>query len=216
MELKKEFECTIQVYKHFENITVHYLLMISLIAMKLFLGYSTTPYKSMVAKGIQPFDSKDYRRYLLEVQCNQRLGYIRRYRDINFDIEAFRGHSAFLGHYYRHLFHTVKFVVSQCDNFLSYKAKIHYLRLLRAQLSNHEQIMIFYNWLSGYGKAWENGENKFFTEFVMIHNLWHNLLIDDKFIKGKIKCLIDKPVKYREGDLFEKDPDEYLKPLQKT
>ncbi|RYE12103.1 MAG: hypothetical protein EOP45_23460, partial [Sphingobacteriaceae bacterium] len=43
--------------------------------------------------------------------------------------------------------------------------KIKYLRILRAQLSNHEQILLFYNWLSGHGKNWENDNQHFFTKY---------------------------------------------------
>ncbi len=59
----------------------------------------------------------------------------------------------------------------QEETFLTYEEKIKYLRVLRAQLSNHEPIMIFYNWLSGYGRHWEDDKNRFFTEYCMIHNL---------------------------------------------
>ncbi|WP_343665367.1 putative phage abortive infection protein [Chryseobacterium mucoviscidosis] len=90
---------------------------------------------------------------------------------IPFNIPAFAGHSNFLGHYYRHLFHTVKFVVSYDPEILTEDEKMNFLRLLRAQLSNHEQALLFYNWLSEYGGNWENDTNQFFTKYKMIHNL---------------------------------------------
>lgn len=123
--------------------------------------------------------------------------------DINFNIFAFEGHSEFLGHYYRHLFHTVKYVVSV--DLLTYGDKIRYLRILRAQLSNHEQMMLFYNWLSGYGDKWENDENQFFTEYCMIHNLWYNELFDDPYITQFISFLKNKPVTHRSNTMFEID-----------
>jgi len=121
--------------------------------------------------------------------------------DIKGSIRLFDGHSDFLGHYFRHLFHTVKFVVSQEG--LDYNKKRKYLRVLRAQLSNNEQAMLFYNWLSYYGNAWEDSDNQFFTEYSMIHNLWHNRLFDDDFIKETIKDLDKKSVDFRIGDMFE-------------
>lgn len=60
------------------------------------------------------------------------------------------GVSHLVGHYFRHLFMTVKFVV-QSDVIKDYEDKMKYLKILRAQLSNHEQIMLYYNWLAGYG-----------------------------------------------------------------
>jgi len=124
-----------------------------------------------------------------------------RQHDINsnlyFNIIAFEGHSGILGHYFRHLYHTVKFVVEQKDDFLSYKKKIKYLKVLRAQLSNYEQIMMFYNWVAGYGGTWENDENRYFTEYKMIHNLWYKDMLDNTFINGKVDELRQKPVVLR-------------------
>lgn len=105
--------------------------------------------------------------------------------DINYDYktkndllyELFNGYSNFFGHYYRQLFQTVKFVVKQES--LIYEEKRNYLRILRAQLTNYEQVMLFYNWLSGFGNQWENQDNKYFTDYRMIHNIYNDLLIDD-------------------------------------
>ena len=125
--------------------------------------------------------------------------------EVNFGILAFEGHSEFLGHYYRHLFHTVKFVAFQEETFLTYEEKIKYLRVLRAQLSNHEQIMIFYNWLSGYGRHWEDDKNRFFTEYCMIHNLWYSELFKDNFISENVDLLRNKDVILRKNKMFEMD-----------
>lgn len=95
--------------------------------------------------------------------------------ELNYDI--FEGYSSFLGHYYRQLFQTVKFVVT--INFLTYEEKRKYLRILRAQLTNHEQVMLFYNWLAKFGEKWQNSENKFFTDYRMIHNIYNELIISD-------------------------------------
>ena len=92
------------------------------------------------------------------------------------DYPIFKGYSSQLGHYYRHLYQTVKFVVSQPENKVSYEEKRSYLRILRAQLSNIEQALLFYNWYSDFGKQWENTSNKFFTDYRIIHNLYNDLL----------------------------------------
>jgi len=81
----------------------------------------------------------------------------------------FDGHISRLAHYYRHLFHTVKFVVKQPETLVSYEQKLDYLQTLRAQLSNHEQVMLYYNAIAGYGDAWFR--NDYFTTYKMIHNL---------------------------------------------
>jgi len=96
------------------------------------------------------------------------------------EYDLFIGRSSYLGHYYRHLYQIVKFVVKQ--EFMSYEDKRKYLRILRAQLSNQEQVMLFYNWLSDFGSQWEeineNG-NKFFSDYRMIHNIWPEMVFDE-------------------------------------
>lgn len=118
------------------------------------------------------------------------------------DFMAHKGYSSFLGHYYRHLFMMVKFVVKS-DMITEYNDKMKYLKMLRAQLSNHEQIMLFYNWMSGYGEDWENEDNRYFTEYRMIHNLWQDELYQNVYILVKVKELENKPVSLRTSPLFE-------------
>jgi hypothetical protein len=123
---------------------------------------------------------------------------------LKFVIDAFRGHSSDLGHYFRHLFTLVKFVVNS-PVLKTYNDRMRYLKILRAQLSNYEQIMLFYNWVSDYGGRWEDKDHQYFTEYVMIHNLWYNQLSDNKFIRKKVKELKKIPVKDRQGPMFEID-----------
>lgn len=63
------------------------------------------------------------------------------------------GHQFKLGHYYRHLFQSVKYIDEQ--ELLSYKEKYEYLKTLRAQLSTPEQYLLFFNTISSMGRAWE-------------------------------------------------------------
>lgn len=108
------------------------------------------------------------------------------------DFREYKGYSSSLGHYFRHLFLIVKFV-AYSDAIPDYKNKMKYLKILRAQLSNHEQIMLFYNWLSSdYGGSWENEENRFFTEYKIIHNLWVGELFKNQYIVDAVNSLIDK------------------------
>ena len=102
-------------------------------------------------------------------------------RDITQMLEfpLFKGHAHQLAHYYRHLFQTVKFIANQDESFISYEKKRNYLRILRSQLSNTEQTLLFYNWHSDFGKQWESEKNKFFTDYRMIHNLYNELLISE-------------------------------------
>jgi hypothetical protein len=87
------------------------------------------------------------------------------------------GNSNQLAHYYRQLFQTVKFIVYQKK--FPYEEKRKYIRILRSQLSNEEQTLLFYNWFSDFGKQWENENNRFLTDFRMIHNLFPNMLVNE-------------------------------------
>ena len=58
-----------------------------------------------------------------------------------------------------------------------------YLGMLRAQMTSEEQMLLFYNWYSGYGYQWEEKEgNRFFSRYKMIHNIeskyWKFLGVD--------------------------------------
>jgi hypothetical protein len=103
----------------------------------------------------------------------QRYG-IKRYK-----YTLFCGYSSILAHYYRNLFQIVKFIVSQNNTGMDYPDKRKYLRILRAQLSNQEQVMLFYNWKSGFGTNWESKINHFFTDYRMIHNISNDIIIKD-------------------------------------
>ena len=74
-------------------------------------------------------------------------------KNVNFPYKLFEGHQSRLGHYFRHLYQTVKFVDEQASILLSYKEKYSYIKVLRAQLSTQEQAFLFYNSLSDMGKA---------------------------------------------------------------
>lgn len=123
---------------------------------------------------------------------------------LDFNFKPFSGHASNLGHYFRHLFLAVKSIVYS-DTIVEYPEKMKYLKLLRAQLSNHEQILLFYNWLGHHGEPWENHENKFFTEYCMIHNLWHDQILQDNFIQGKVDTLRKSATQFREGPMYEID-----------
>ncbi|MDR1005715.1 MAG: putative phage abortive infection protein [Bacteroidales bacterium] len=125
---------------------------------------------------------------LVEKLASEEYGILASYKPRKVDFIPFDGHSSSLGLYYRHLFQTVKYVVSK--DFLTYEEKRNYLRILRASMSNEEQALLFYNWLSGYGAKWEDKDNHFLTDFRMIHNVKPEMIIEDfdlESIFSKIK-----------------------------
>lgn len=102
------------------------------------------------------------------------------------DFCPFNGHSAILGHYFRHLYQTVKFIANSKE--LKYfPAKYEYMKIIRAQLSNFEQVMLFYNSYFFSGEIWwedpsvnfksKSGSSiSYFLDFLLIKNLPFNLI----------------------------------------
>ncbi|MEQ8575959.1 MAG: putative phage abortive infection protein [Fulvivirga sp.] len=84
-----------------------------------------------------------------------------------FYYQPFDGHADRLGHYFRHLFQTVKYIEEQKESLLDSKLKYSYIKTLRAQLSNHEQLMLYYNSSAWFSDKWK----LFFTEYRLIKNL---------------------------------------------
>ncbi|WP_367210068.1 putative phage abortive infection protein [Sphingobacterium sp. R2] len=135
----------------------------------------------------------------------------------SFVYQPFLGQSTRLGHYFRHLYFIVKFVAERKSELFDYSLKRYFLKILRIQLSNEEQVLIFYNWLSGYGQKWEeiNLEqrkaktgNYFFTDYRMIHNLNQDYLIkgidlDKIFNTLDYKQFLFEKNRRKSDDLFE-------------
>ena len=84
------------------------------------------------------------------------------------------GHAFRLGHYFRHLYSTVEYIDSQ--NNLSKDEKYEYVKILRTQLSNTEQMVFLANSLSDMGGPWElfrkeDDGKRFITTYNLIKNI---------------------------------------------
>jgi Putative phage abortive infection protein len=90
------------------------------------------------------------------------------------EYSPFNGHSTNLGHYFRHLFQIVKLIIDQDDSII--QNKYEYFKILRAQLSTHEQLLLFYNIQSILGKPWESVKTESGKEW--------NIVTDFRFIKN--------------------------------
>lgn len=92
------------------------------------------------------------------------------------------GHQSRLGHYFRHLFQTTKYINNQSNELLNYQKKYEYIKTLRAQLSNFEQALLFINSLTDFGAPWElsetNKDKKLLTKYNFIKNLTPDLIDD--------------------------------------
>ncbi len=85
-------------------------------------------------------------------------------------------YNAKLGHYFRHLYQIIKLVSN--ENLLDEKEKYEYIKIVRAQLSDYEQILLYYNSLSKMGEKWitplhekEIEKMCFIARFKLIKNI---------------------------------------------
>lgn len=83
----------------------------------------------------------------------------------------FDGHLSRLSHYIRHLFQLIKFINDQQDDVLNYEAKYDYASTVRAQLSAHEQLLLYYNALSVLGKPWLENDNNLLRKYCMVKSI---------------------------------------------
>lgn len=68
-------------------------------------------------------------------------------------LNLLEGNNGNLGLYYRQLYHIVK-IVATSQVILDEKEKYEYVKILRTQLSDYEQILLYYNSLTYVGKKW--------------------------------------------------------------
>ncbi len=73
-----------------------------------------------------------------------------------YPFKLFNGHHARIGHYFAHLYQTIKYINSQEE--ISYSEKYNYVKTLRAQLGPHEQTLLFFLSLTDHGIKWEKAE----------------------------------------------------------
>lgn len=75
-----------------------------------------------------------------------------------------------LGRYFRHLFQIVRYVDEQPDNLYEDKDwKSGVLNILRSQMSDYEQLLLYYNAQSSLGHAWD--EKHYIEKYRLIKNI---------------------------------------------
>ncbi len=134
------------------------LINISYLALYFGLGPNST---RILKNYLKKYDEVLVKNFLHKLETEKLM--IKEKRD--FKYIPFEGHQSRLGHYYRHLFQTVTFV----DNKKLDIDKYSYIKILRAQLSNHEQVLLAINTLSDLGKKWK--EQKLISKYKLIKNI---------------------------------------------
>jgi hypothetical protein len=94
----------------------------------------------------------------------------------------YNGHQHRRGHYFRHLFQTVKYINYNDD--IKEEEKYFYAKTLRAQLSTYEQAILFINSITTLGYKWEllpeenllkKGDDKIKCKLITNNQLIKNL-----------------------------------------
>ena len=105
--------------------------------------------------------------------------------------EFFKFYQPDIGHYFRNLYHMIKFIDKSSSN-----EKDFFTHLVRAQLSSHELLLLFYNCLS------PNGNEKF-KPLVEKYSLLENMP-EDELLDKKLKLPYEHKNLYKEI-AFKKD-----------
>lgn len=112
------------------------------------------------------------------IQC------VSKFRDEELNMEfyyyPFDGHVSHLSHYFIHLYQTSNYIIKQNNNLLSEEQKYDYIKMLRSQLSNFEQLLMYYNSVAWFDEEWRH----IFTKFKLIKNI--PLPLADFYISPKI------------------------------
>lgn len=100
--------------------------------------------------------------------------------------DLFQGHNDQLGHYFRHLYQMVKFLALADSKVISEQDKNEYACIIRAELSDFEQALLYYNAVSDRGVSWlstigEEDNNEYskrglLSRFRLIKNIPGNIL----------------------------------------
>lgn len=97
-----------------------------------------------------------------------------------FNYTPFEGHQSRLGHYYRHLYQTVCYVDNQTSSINKYE----YVKTLRAQLTTHEQALLFINCLTVIGEVW--WDKKLLLNYRFVQNIPYQFFDKDTEIDIEI------------------------------
>lgn len=87
---------------------------------------------------------------LLVIKFDNRQTKLSAKNDRKFNYTPFEGHQSRLGHYFRHLYQTVDYI----DRIDIEIDKYSYIKALRAQLTTHEQALLYINSLTPAGSKW--------------------------------------------------------------
>ncbi|QGY46901.1 hypothetical protein GM418_25550 [Maribellus comscasis] len=122
----------------------------------------------LISEGRDCFKSF-YRSFTNSSNISKEIGYTKKKY-----MEMYKSHQADLGHYFRNIYHILKFIDGSEE--IEDSEKYKYASLLRALLSSYELIVLFYNCLGDYGiKKFK----PLIEKYSFLKNIDYSLLVDN-------------------------------------
>lgn len=90
----------------------------------------------------------DYRTFMMSDNLNLD------FNSVHYRYKILLGHNDTIGIYFRQLFQLIEFISMQDETILSEEEKYNHVKIVRAQMSEFEQALLFYNSLSDFGSSW--------------------------------------------------------------
>lgn len=128
-------------------------------------------YNPIYINEILEYFRKRLAQYAPEDLKNTRTDRLRQFEIIDCNDKEYYGFQDEIGNYFRLLFQAVNYVDNQ--QILDYQEKYNYIKILRGQMSNIEEAILFYNSLCDLGLAWEYEDSKkdLITKYNLIKNI---------------------------------------------
>ncbi len=117
----------------------------------------------MLKEALQKYDKNFVDTLETKINTDEEKNKLKQERKFKFI--PFEGHQSRLGHYFRHLYQTVCYVDNQKIDIDKYA----YVKTIRAQLTTHEQALLFINCLTPIGKIW--WDKKLLTKYRFVQNV---------------------------------------------
>ena len=148
--LIREFRAILSITKELSsklrlNYSKEELFKISYYALFFGVGPNSS---RMLKESLKGYDQIFVKEFELLLNNNKNKNKVK--SEMHFRFTPFEGHQSRLGHYFRHLYQTVCFV----DNCKLDIDKYEYIKTIRAQLTTHEQAVLFINCLTPVGEIW--------------------------------------------------------------
>ncbi|SFW74226.1 Putative phage abortive infection protein [Sinomicrobium oceani] len=143
-----------------QNFTREQVFIVSYYALFFGVGPNSS---RMLKEALKGYDKKFVDEFESSLNNDAAKEKTKKYRKFKFI--PFEGHQSRLGHYFRHLYQTICYVDNQTIDIDKYE----YVKTIRAQLTTHEQALLFINCLTPIGNIW--WDKKLLVKYRFVQNI---------------------------------------------